>query len=107
MPSLLTNPFALSIVALLATIILVLLVIPRLFGLFKQNSFTGRPESTYNDMLNDRVRIRIRSLDASELRTFEAPNPLGEEIERRLFAYRREQRQITITVVYNHHHGGA
>jgi len=101
MPSVLTDPFALVCATLLATIILALLAVPRLFGLFKKNSFTGRVEAIYNDMLNDRVLVRIRSLDASELRTFEAPYPLGEEIERRLITYRREQRHVTITVVYN------
>ena len=101
MPSFLTDPFALACAALLAALIFAVLAIPRLFSLFKQNSFTGQVTAANRDFEDNLLILDIQSLDGRTIRTFYASGSLGDEIERRLIAYRRERRNVTVTVVYD------
>jgi hypothetical protein len=95
------NPFALLCLVGLTTITLCILAIPRLFGLFKTNSFTGRVRSM-NRIDEDRaITLQLESLSGSGVRTFVAPDPLGEEIERLLFSYRQNRQPVVMTVEFD------
>jgi hypothetical protein len=101
MQTLLTNPFAAACLAAVAVFLIALLAVPRLLGLFKTNSFTGRVKSLNRDWINGVVTLSVESLAGSGTRTFQAWDPLGEELERVLLTYRRTQQRVLITVVYD------
>ena len=57
--------------------------------------------SANRDWDNNLVVLSVESLSGSGTRTFQAPDPLGEEIERLLLTYRRNRQLIIMTIVYD------
>ena len=58
-------------------------------------------KSANRDWVNSVVTLSVESLSGSGTRTFQAWDPLGEEIEWRLLTYRRNRQPVIMTIVYD------
>ena len=58
-------------------------------------------KSANRDWVNSVVTLSVESLSGSGTRTFQAWDPLGEEIERLLLTYRRTRQPVIVTMSYD------
>lgn len=93
-------PYTATCALFISLIIIVMIGIPRLFGMFQKNTVTGKVLQ-FNRTSEGNLLLIIESSTQSGQYTFIAYPPLAGQLETYIFTQRLQQRSVVLTIEYD------